>query len=166
MFQFDVFLTVNMISKSHTKWIYNYSISWITLQKCQDEKPPIEKTQIDVLVKDLMRSQFWFLFSMGIIQFVSLFAPNVPMYDNVYLMSHILLFISNFHIISIFILLYIQHVYVFQPDEFNGVDVSKMRKKSLMWKMFLTVFTISISIIFPIREPIMFTFSTRTFPYT
>ena len=103
-----------------------------------------------------MSSYFWFISSVGMIQFLSLFTPNVPMFGNVYFINHILVFISNFHCVSILIFLYIQHVMIFQPDDFNDLDPLKMRRKSLIWKFFLTLCVISISIVFPITEPIMF----------
>ena len=103
-----------------------------------------------------MSSYFWFISSVGMIQFLSLFTPNVPMFGNIYLINHILVFISNFHCISLLMFLYIQHVMIFQPDDFKDLDPLKMRRKSLIWKFFLTLWVISISIVFPITEPIMF----------
>ena len=58
--------------------------------------------------------------------------------------------------IFLFVLLYVQHVYIFQPDDFIGIDVVTMRRKSLIWKFFLTFLMISLSCLFPIRDPILF----------
>ena len=130
-----------------------YILNYTTLK---DEKPSNEKTLIDVLIKDLMSSNFWFLFFIFMVQFISLFSPNVPMLNSPYLINHSLLFISNFHAISIFVFLYIQHVYIFQPDDFVGVDIAIIRRKSMMWKFLLTILMISLSCIFPILDPMMF----------
>ena len=79
-------------------------------------------------MKDLMLSQFWFFLLIGLLQFTSIFTPPlVPLFDNVYILSHICVFVANFNGISMLVFLYIQHVYVFQPDSFTGTDVSRMR---------------------------------------
>ena len=122
----------------------------------KDEKPPHEKTLIDILMKDFMSSHFWFLYITFLLQFISLFTPNVSILNSPYFLTHTSLFISNFHAISLFVLLYVQHVYIFQPDDFVGIDVAIMRRKSLIWKFLLTFLMISLSCLFPIRDPILF----------
>ena len=123
----------------------------------QDEKPAPEKSPIDILVKDLMCSFLWYLFSTGLIQFISIFTPEyVPLFGNFgYLVSHLLVFISNFFCVSCLLHLYIQHIYVFQADDFNLSSVASMRRKCFLWKFFLTIVAILLSSIFPAREPIM-----------
>ena len=107
----------------------------------QDEKPAEEKSPIDVLVKDLLHSQFWLLYDICLIGLISLFTPPITS-SMVYLVSHISVFLVNFHHISLLILLYVQHLYVFYPDECANVDVSVMRRKSLIWKFILTFFSL------------------------
>ena len=38
----------------------------------QDEKPSHEKSPFDVLIKDLMNSQFWTLYGLGLIQIIAI----------------------------------------------------------------------------------------------
>ena len=86
------------------------------------------QSPIDILMKDLMLSQFWFLLPVGLSQFTSIFTPHsVPLSDNVYIISHTCVFMANFHGISMLVFLYVQHIYVFQPDDFTGADVSVLR---------------------------------------
>ena len=117
----------------------------------QDEKPAEEKSPIDVLVKDLLHSQFWLLYDICLIGLISLFTPPIDS-SLVYLASHISVFLLNFHHISLLILLYIQHLYVFYPDECSNIDVSIMRRKSLIWKFILTVFSLFLSYLVPSQE--------------
>ena len=114
----------------------------------QDEKPDEEKSPIDVLVKDLMQSQFWLLYSICLIGLISLFTP--PITGNMaYLVSHTSVFLVNFHHMSLLILLYIQHLYVFYPDECANVDVSIMRRRSLIWKFILTFVSLFLGYLVP-----------------
>ena len=87
------------------------------------------QSPIDILMKDMMLSQFWFSLVVGLFQFISIFTPPlVPLFNgHVYVISHTCVFIANFHIISMLVFLYVQHVYVFQPDSFTGADVSGIR---------------------------------------
>ena len=86
------------------------------------------QSPIDVLMKDLTLSQFWYLLLVGLSQFTSIFTPPlVPLFDNVYIISHSCVFMANFHAVSMLVFLYVQHVYVFQPDSFTGADVSQTR---------------------------------------
>ena len=87
----------------------------------QDEKPNEEKSPIDLLVKDLMHSEFWLLYLVCLIEIISLFTP--PITSNVaYFISHISVLMSNFHQISLLVLLYVQHIYIFHPDNCENVD--------------------------------------------
>ena len=117
----------------------------------QEEKPNEEKSPIDLLVKDLMHAQFWFLYHTCLIELVSLFSP--PITSNVtYMITYIFIFLLNFHLISLLVQLYIQHVSVFYPDDFVNVDVSIMRRKSILWKFILTFFSIFLNCLFPSSE--------------
>ena len=117
----------------------------------QEEKPNEEKSPIDLLVKDLMHAQFWFLYHTCLIEMISLFSP--PITSNVtYMITYIFIFLLNFHLISLLVQLYIQHVSVFYPDDFVNVDVSVMRQKSILWKFILTFFSIFLNCLFPSSE--------------
>ena len=114
----------------------------------QDEKPAKEKNPVDLLVKDFMHSEFWLVYHNCLIEIISLFAP--PITSNiVYLISYINVFLIDFHQISLLILIYIKHIYVFYPDECVNVDVSIMRQKSIVWKFILTLCSIFLSFLVP-----------------
>ena len=57
-----------------------------------------------------------------------------------YLISHTNVFLVNFHQISVLILLYIQHIYVFYHYECANADAFIMRRKTIIWKLILTFF--------------------------
>ena len=117
----------------------------------QEEKPNEEKSPIDLLVKDLMHAQFWFLYHTFLIEIISLFSP--PITSNVtYIITYIFIILLNFHLISLLVQLYIQHVIIFYPDDFVNVDVSVMRQKSILWKFILTFLSISLNCLFPSSE--------------
>ena len=132
--------------------VCSYSIFLCSaLYDYQEEKPNEEKSPIDHLIKDLMHCQFWLLFCICLSQIISLFTP--PFTSNVsYLLTYIFVFLLNFHQISLLVLIYVQHVYVFYPDEFVNVDVSIMRRKSIIWKFILTFFSLFLSCLFPSSE--------------
>ena len=114
----------------------------------QEEKPNEEKSPIDLLIKDLMQAQFWLLFYICLIGIISL--VTVPITSNVpYLLTYISVFLLNFHQISLFVQLYIQHIYVFYHDDFVNVNVFIMRRKSILWKIILTFFSIFLNCLFP-----------------
>ena len=117
----------------------------------QEEKPNEEKSPVDLLVKDLKHSEFWFLYQVCLIEIISLFTPPITS-DVTYLVSHISVFLLNFQQISLLILLNIQHAYIFHPDECAKVDVSIMRQMSIIWKFTLTVLSISLSCLVPSPE--------------
>ena len=147
--------------------LYSYAIFLCyAVYDYQDEKPPAEKSSLDILMKDLMNAQFYLLYYIGLIQFISLFSPPITGSDIIYWLSHFCIFISNFQGVSCIMFLYIQHVYVFQPDDFKISQVSSMRHKSLLWKFSLTMIAISLSILVPIeREPIIFLILTKGTDY-
>ena len=117
----------------------------------QDEKPIEEKSPFDLLIKDLLHSEFWLVYHICLYEIISLFTPTIT--SNVaYLISYISVFLINFHQISLLITIYIQHLYIFYPDECVNVDVSVMRQKSILWKFILTFFNIFLSCLFPSSE--------------
>ena len=114
----------------------------------QDEQPAKEKSPIDILVKDFMHSEFWLIIHICLIEIISLFTP--PITSNfAYFASYISVFLIDFHLMSLLILLYIQHIYIFYFDLVANVDVSIMRQKSIMWKFLLTFFSLFLDFLFP-----------------
>ena len=117
----------------------------------QNEKPSEEKSATDVLIKDLKNSEFCFLISNGLVLFISLFTP--PMTTSfIYLIAYFCLFFANFFLISWLVLLYVQYMYVFYPDESENIDDSVLRRKSLLWKIILTILTFTLNYLVPSEE--------------
>ena len=114
----------------------------------QDEKPTEEKSPIDLLVKDLTHSAFWLIIHICLIEIISLFTPPIAS-DMAYLSSYISVFLIDFHLISLLILLYIQRIYIFYFDLVVNVDVFIMRQKSIMWKFILTFFSLFLDFLVP-----------------
>ena len=75
-----------------------------------------------------MHSHFWLLFKICLIGIISLFTPPITS-NGTYLVSYISGFLLDFQQTSVLILLYIQHIYVFYPDECANVDASIMRRE-------------------------------------
>ena len=132
-----------------TFWVCAYAIFLCNaIYDYQEEKPNEEKSPVDLLVKDLMHSEFWFLYQVCLIEIISLFTPPITS-DIAYLASYISVFLIDFHLISLLILLYIQRIYIFYFDLVANVDVSIMRQKSIMWKFLLTFFSLFLDFLFP-----------------
>ena len=122
----------------------------------QDEKPVNEKSPIDGLVKDFMRSGFWLIIHICLIEIISLFTPPITS-DSAYLASYISVFLIDFHLMSLLILLYIQHIYIFYFDLVANVDISIMRQKSIIWKFILTFLSLFIDVLVPsLDNPLAF----------
>ena len=114
----------------------------------QHEKPTGEKSPIDILMKDFLHIEFWTVYHISLINIISLFTP--PITSTVaYLISHTNVFLVNFHQISVLILLYIQHIYIFYFDLVANVDISIMRQKSIIWKFILTFLSLFIDVLVP-----------------
>ena len=127
----------------------------------QEEKPNEEKGPIDLIVKDLMHSQFWYLLCLCLIEIITLFSPPITSYVS-YLITYVFIFLITFHQISVLVQLYIQHIYVFHPDEFVNIDAATMRRRSIVWKFILTFFSISLNCLFPSSEvPAVFQMLTK-----
>ena len=133
----------------------------------QMEKPKEEKSPFDVLLKDLMNSQFCLLYYMCLVQFISLFSPEtIVAYNCFYYVSHIGVFLLNFHTASVFVTFYIQYVFVFQPDDAKGIQVSALTWKSLVWKILLTFIGIVLDVLFPLKvAPLPFRMLTKQTEY-
>ena len=91
------------------------------------------------------------MFPTSYIETISIFTP--PIVSNFsYLNTYLSVFLLHFHLVSLLVLLYIQHIYVFQPDDFLNIDLTVMRRKSIVWKVFLTCLFLTLSILFPMTE--------------
>ena len=122
----------------------------------QDEKPTEEKSPIDVLIKDLMNSNIVLLCYSFLVHLISLSIPPSTSI-NAYMISHIGIFITNFHSNSMLVLMCTQHAYVFYPDQFSKINVLTMRWKSLVWKFILTILSLALDFLVPSKEiPIPF----------
>ena len=117
----------------------------------QDEKPKDEKSPIDELIKDLKHSEFWFLIHSFLVQFISLFTPPITSYF-VYSIVHVGVFLANFYLMSLFVLLYVHYIFTFYPDQSANIDIRSLRWKTLLWKFFLTILSLLLSFLVPIEE--------------
>ena len=114
----------------------------------QDEKPAEEKSPIDLLIKDLMHSEFWLIIHICLVEIISLFTP--PISSNfTYLVSYMSVFLIDFNLMSLLILLYIQRIYIFYFDLVANVDSSVMRQKSIIWKFILTFLSLILDFLVP-----------------
>ena len=135
-------------------YLYSIYLSY-AMHDYQTEKPIDEKSTIDSQFKDVKSTTICLLYYFGFIQFISVFLPSVT-FQVVYVISHLSVFLSNFYIVSWLVYLYIQYLYIFYPDHIN---ISTLRLKSFLWKLFLTIISMVLSTICPLEnQPIMFQF--------
>ena len=122
----------------------------------QDEKPKDQKSPFDVLIKDLIRTLFWVAYILGHIQFISFFTPPLNN-EIVYWLSYFMIFSNHFTLASILVTVYIQNVFIFQPDDIEGIEVTTLQHKSVVSKLLLTFVSMVLSILMPIEtEPLVF----------
>ena len=122
----------------------------------QDEKPEEEKSHFDVLIKDMTSNIFWAAYIFGHIQFISLFTPSLDN-DLVYCLSYLGVLIFHFMAASILVIVYIHNVFVFQPDDIEGIMVTNFRSKTRVSKFIVTFCLMFFSIIMPVqKEPLIF----------
>jgi hypothetical protein len=122
----------------------------------QDEKPEEEKCHFDVLIKDLMSNIFWAAYTFGHIQFISLFTPSLNN-DLVYCFSYLGVLICHFMVASILVTVYIHNVFVFQPDDIEGIMITTFRSKTRVSKFIVTLYLMFLSIMVPVQnEPLIF----------
>ena len=57
-----------------------------------------------------------------------------------------------FNVVSIFVCLHIQYIFVFHHEDLKQVRISVLRKTSIMWKFFLTLLVFSVDVACPIQE--------------
>ena len=149
-----------------TIFVYSYAIFLCyAIYDYQDEKPNDEKCPLDHLIKDWMNSQFFYLYYVGLVQFISLFTPSVNL-SIVYIISYIGVFLLHWHVVSIFVYMYLQYIFTFQPQDTGNVLISTMRKKCFLWKLLLVFVSLLLSIIFPLEEqPIPFQLLSKGLEY-
>ena len=149
-----------------TIFVYSYAIFLCyAIYDYQDEKPNDEKCPLDHLIKDWVNSQFCYLYYVGLVQFISLFTPSINL-SIVYIISHIGVFLLHWHVVLIFVYVYLQYIFTFQPQDTGNVLISTMRKKCFLWKLLLVFISLLMSIIFPLEEqPIPFQLLSKGLEY-
>ena len=122
----------------------------------QNEKPIEEKSSFDVLIKDLMSTAIFVSYFMGLTQHISLFTPPLTSMM-IYWVSYFGVFLFHFIASSILVTVYLQHIFIFQPDDIIEVQESNLKWKSRGWKLFLTMVCLLISYVLPIEpQPMLF----------
>ena len=122
----------------------------------QDEKPEEEKSHFDIIIKDFMSNSFWAAYIFGHIQFISLFTPSL---NNalVYCFSYLGVLVVHFMVASILVMVYIHNVFVFQPDDIEGINFTTFRSKTRVSKFIVTLCLVFLSIVMPVQnEPLIF----------
>ena len=157
---------MHLILITITTFVHGYAIFLcFAIHDYQDEKPRDEKCPIDILTKDFMKSKFLLLCYSFLVQLISLSIPPTTSI-NAYMISHLGIFIANFHSISMLVLVYIQHIYIFHHDEFLNVNFSSMRWKCLAWKFLLTIINLLLNFLVPSQEiPLPFQLLSKGKPY-
>ena len=150
-----------------TIFVYSYAIFLCcAVYDYQDEKPEEEKCLLDYDIKDWMNSQFVLMYYTGLVQFISLFTPPITLWNFVYPVCYLGVFLFHFQCTSIFVYLYNQYVHTFQPDDIIDVEPSIYRWKNLIWKFFLTCILLSLSILCPLEDqPMLFLVLTKGVKY-
>ena len=57
-----------------------------------------------------------------------------------------------FNVVSTFVCLHIQYIFVFHHEDLKHVKISILRVTTIMWKFFLTLLIFSIDVACPIQE--------------
>ena len=150
-------IVVNSILVASSFFIHLYALFLTSaIYDFQDEKPEEEKSHFDVLIKDLMRTVFWTVYMIGITQFISLFMPPMNN-DIVYSLTYLRIVVFHFNVASILVTVYIHNVFIFQPDDIEGIMVTSLRRKSMVSNFLLTFVLILLSIAVPVQtEPLIF----------
>ena len=150
-------IVVNSILGASSFFIHLYALFLTSaIYDFQDEKPEEEKSHFDVLIKDLMRTVFWIVYMIGSIQFISLFTPTMNN-EIVYFLTYLRTVAFHFNVASILVTVYIHNVFIFQPDDIEGVTVTTLRRKSMVSKFLLTFVLVLLSTALPVQtEPLIF----------
>ena len=127
----------------------------------KDEKPEEEKCPFDLQLKDLSNSQFCFLYYSGLVHFTSIFSLPIS-FDIAYWISFVGVFLLYFNVVSSLVCLFIEYVFVFQPDNMENVETSILRWKSLIYKILLSIIVFLIDVWNPLQEWIIMQLLTKS----
>ena len=72
------------------------------------------------------------------------------------LISYGAVLLHIFYIASIFVSIIIQYLYIFHPDDLNNLQVSTLRWKTNVLKIFLAIAILLINQVFPLKLPPLF----------
>ena len=127
----------------------------------KDEKPQEEKCIFDQQIKDHATSQFYFLYYSGLIHFISIFALPLSQ-DVAFWISFIGIFLLYFNVVSALVCLYIEYIFVFQPDDTKNLEPASLRWKSLTCKLSLSIVMFLIDVLFPFQELVILQLLTKS----
>ena len=150
-------IVVNSILGASSFFIHLYALFLTSaIYDFQDEKPEEEKSHFDILIKDMTSNIFWAAYIFGHIQFISLFTPSLNNYF-VYCLSYLGVLIFHFMVASLLVIVYVHNVFVFQPDDIEGIMVTTFRSKTRVSKFIVTLCLMFLSVIMPVQnEPLIF----------
>ena len=114
----------------------------ILIRRYQKEKPNYEKSTFDCVYRDTLAANIALTGYAGLCNFIGILIPPCQSPTLPYALSTFGYMLYVFVWASIFITLYINHIYTFQPESTIGVQAFKLRWKSIVWKLFLTIFTL------------------------
>ena len=128
--------------------LINYPVDY------QDEKPQNEKSSFDVLTKDFLRSKLCLLYFWTLVQLISLFTPPhiTGLQNYFYLLTYLGVFLGNFDNCVTLVTLYVKYVFTFQPDDVENLQIKKLRTKTMVWKILLTIITILLNVLVQLSD--------------
>ena len=130
--------------------------SWHQLNWDKSTFNVLQSKMVISCLKDIMTTAFYLLSYIGYHQFLSVFGPAVN-FDAIYFTAFFSVFLLNFYTVSWLVYLYLQYHYVFYPNLINVVPISRLRLKSLVWKLIITIFSMCINVLFPFEDaPVLF----------
>ena len=114
----------------------------ILIRRYQKEKPNYEKSTFDCVYRDTLAANIALTGYAGLCNYIGILIPPCQSPTLPYALSTFGYMLYVFVWASIFITLYINHIYTFQPESTDSVQAFKLRWKSIVWKLFLTIFTL------------------------
>ena len=114
----------------------------ILIRRYQKEKPNYEKSTFDCVYRDTLAANIALTGYAGLCNYIGILIPPCQSPTLPYALSTLGYMLYVFVWASIFVTLYINHIYTFQPESTVGVKEFKLRWKSIVWKLFLTIFTL------------------------
>ena len=120
----------------------------------QDEKPQNEKSSFDVLTKDFLRSKLCLLYFWTYVQLISLFTPPhiTGLQNFFYLLTYLGVFLGNFDNCVTLVTLYVKYVFTFQPDDVENLQIKKLRTKTFIWKILLSIIAILLNVMVQLSD--------------